>query len=354
MKQIGIAAIPDTTTTARYFERAAVAAGHQLRPINTITSPRDLVGLDCLMVVDPFRADPDILRRAPCPVIGYFIDVHQQLAPRLAFARYMDYVFIAQPDFLEAFAGLPHPSAHWLPLACEPSTHFAGPQPRCFDVGFVGKLGHPGSDRHTVLTHVLGQFATNDINRFYNPREMGAVYSQSKIVFNKSINRDLNMRFFEGLAAGALLVTDRIGNGLDKFGRDGEHYIGYDTAEEAIEKIRYYLAHAAEREQIAEHGQQLMFEHHTYAHRLATILEISRDSARHLAPCRQAAPKVEAHWRSEYMMLHGASPAEVGKLLMQGNLSAATMLNAATAAARGIVRPLRQAIRARTRTRPSA
>ena len=49
-----------------------------------------------------------------------------------------------------------------------------------------------------MLRAVLPQFATNDVSRSYNPQQMGEVYSRSKIVFNKSINGDLNMRFFEG------------------------------------------------------------------------------------------------------------------------------------------------------------
>ena len=44
---------------------------------------------------------------------------------------------------------------------------------------------------------------------------MGRIYSESKIVLNASINGDLNMRVFEALTSGALLVTDRIENGLD-------------------------------------------------------------------------------------------------------------------------------------------
>ncbi len=30
--------------------------------------------------------------------------------------------------------------------------------------------------------------STNDYGQYYTPREMGAIYSRSKIVFNKSIN----------------------------------------------------------------------------------------------------------------------------------------------------------------------
>ena len=38
--------------------------------------------------------------------------------------------------------------------------------------------------------------------------EMANVYRKSRIVFNQSVRNDLNMRVFEGMAAGALMVTD--------------------------------------------------------------------------------------------------------------------------------------------------
>ncbi len=50
----------------------------------------------------------------------------------------------------------------------------------------------------------------NDINRHYTPEEMSVVYKQSKIIFNLSQDdylQDANLRCFEAMAAGALLIT---------------------------------------------------------------------------------------------------------------------------------------------------
>jgi hypothetical protein len=69
------------------------------------------------------------------------------------------------------------------------------------------------------------------------------------------------------------------------------------------------------------------------------------------APARTAPAGIEAVWRSECMMHQGARPLAVGKLLFEGNVSAPLLRNAATAAARGVVRPLRQALAARTARR---
>jgi glycosyltransferase involved in cell wall biosynthesis len=114
---------------------------------------------------------------------------------------------------------------------------------------------------------------------------MAIVYGQSKIVFNASINGDVNMRVFEAMAAGALLVTDRVGNGLSDLFEEDTHYIGYSTISEALEKIGYFLDKSEERENIAHAGQQAVLEHHTYGHRWEFIRQMSDDAYGH-APAR--------------------------------------------------------------------
>ena len=62
------------------------------------------------------------------------------------------------------------------------------------------------------------------------PAEMARVYSESRLVFNCSLRREVNMRVFEGPATGSLLLTDRIGNGLSELMADRTHLVMYDDA----------------------------------------------------------------------------------------------------------------------------
>jgi hypothetical protein len=295
-----------------------------------------------LLVTDPALGKPETFVSTRSTSALILIDVHLQLDLRLAYARYFDHVFVAQADYLPAFRALGHPSVHALPLACDPATHFAPGLKRDLDVGFVGKFGLPGSQRARTLQTVLSAFKTNDTARFYSPEEMGAVYSRAKIVFNKSINGDLNMRFFEALGAGALLVTDRIGNGMSEIATEGEHFVAYDTAEEAIDVIRRYLADEPARAAIAQRGHQHALAHHTYAHRLAKVLETVAANPTARAPARDAPAKLEAVWRTECLRIQGAPLPEIARTLWSTPLSASSARNAAIAGLRGIVRPWRQ------------
>ncbi len=104
--------------------------------------------------------------------------------------------------------------------------------------------------------------------------EMAEHFSASRIVFNNAINNDLNMRVFEALCSGSMLVTDRaLGSGLDEFFADKKHLIIYD--DEIIEQtITHYLNNEPERERIANEGRKEVLAKHTYCHRTDTMIQI--------------------------------------------------------------------------------
>jgi spore maturation protein CgeB len=61
--------------------------------------------------------------------------------------------------------------------------------------------------------------------------------------------------------------------GIDQLARGGEHCVWYDPADEAVDLVRYYLRKPDARATIARAGRRHAVEHHTYAHRLALLLE---------------------------------------------------------------------------------
>jgi hypothetical protein len=270
-------------TTARYFERAARRSAEwaDVRYISRSDALGTLDAESVLLLIDSIEDWPLGLEDYPCLRIAYLIDVHQDYTFRSNLGAWFDLLFVAQRGYVERLQADGHRHVYWLPLGADPHIHSVPGLERKHDVSFVGKLGDIGSRRFQILTEVLSKFRTNDYRRWHTPSEMGRVYSESKIVLNASINNDVNMRVFEGLMAGALLVTDRINNSLDGLFIEDEHYVGYSTAEEAITKIRYYLEHPAERSNIAEAGRRAALSGHTYAHRMQSIERIIPAGAWH-------------------------------------------------------------------------
>ena len=100
-----------------------------------------------------------------------------------------------------------------------------------------------------------------------------AVYQRAKISIN--ITRahgpsSLNMRVYEAMACGSLLVTDDKNDARTLF-RVGEEIVTYRDQDDLRRKVRYYIAHETERAAIASAGMQKVLRSHTYAARLRSV-----------------------------------------------------------------------------------
>jgi hypothetical protein len=263
---VGLFTRHDQSSTAAYLRAAIDNAGDRVTPLyGTDIATADL---DALLFVEP---PPDCwpvgLEDLRCPTAVYLIDTHQDLGLRLTYAPFFDEIFVAQLNNVADVRAAGYPQAQWLPLAADRAFAQEPSRPRHLDVAFVGKLGQSGTPRREVLDTIASSFRTNDLRRRYRPSEMRELYGQAKIVVNASIGGDVNMRVFEAMVSGALLVTDRIGNGLDELFTEGEHYVGYSTANEARDAIAHYLDDHCDRVRIAAAGQRQVLSQHTYDHR---------------------------------------------------------------------------------------
>ncbi len=104
--------------------------------------------------------------------------------------------------------------------------------------------------------------------------EAPAVYNSSRINLNVSLRSIVNgipLRCFEIMGAGGFLLSSHAGDFAGLF-EDGRDYVAYDGLPDMLDKCEYYLAHEAERREIAENGLQRIREAHTYVHRAEEML----------------------------------------------------------------------------------
>jgi hypothetical protein len=233
---------------------------------------------------------PPGIEDSPIPTACYLVDVHLGTWRRQV-ARFFDAVFIAQRSQLTAYQHeLKHEQVYWLPLAAADVFRPLN-LPRIYDIAFVGSMtaAHRKTARARHLQLLAERFSTNDLTRGYTPAEASQVYNQARLVFNVSINGDVNMRVFEGTACGALLLNDSAANGLDELFDVDHELIVYADDADLLEKAAYYLAHDTEREQLAAAGQARTLGQHTYRHRAPRIVEvITSPEFKQLAPLRAA------------------------------------------------------------------
>jgi tetratricopeptide (TPR) repeat protein len=107
-----------------------------------------------------------------------------------------------------------------------------------------------------------------------------AAYAQAKIVFNESVLGDVNFRVFEAMGAGAMLLTEAVGNGLADLFTAGVHLDTYTPATLAA-KVARRLADDAGREAVARAGRREVAARHTLRTLLAaTTALVERGLAR--------------------------------------------------------------------------
>lgn len=300
-------------TTARYFERSlrachdvvtigpripeALVRAWNLEAMREPVSDHDLPAphdVDLARVVGslPARWQPDLflwiesvpgnaprgVARLDCPTACYVIDSHLDAASRAEWASRFDWVFLAQRAQVADFVRAGCARVRWLPLACDPGIHGRQSVALEHDVSFVGSVTGDRERRRRLL-EVLGRRVRVHVERSFL-RDMARTFSASRIVFNEAVSNDLNMRVFEALASGALLLTDRApGSGLDELFRDGEHLAIYDDEAGLEELAERYLRCERERVRVAEAGRLEVLRHHTYDHRAAALVRCALGGA---------------------------------------------------------------------------
>ena len=276
------------STTGAYLERA-LSIDHKVTYIGPsymdrtgYDSNQDVVTLsevhgepDLFLFVEPgINFFPRGLENLRCPSACYVIDTHSNLEIRINYARFFDYIFVAQKDHVIFFEKMGFKNVFWLPLACDPEIHLEKRLIRQFDVGFVGRIFGGVDERTELLSTIENKYKTNDIHANYTREQIADIYSASKIVVNVPVNGDINMRHFEAMSCGALLITKAIENGQNELFNHGESIIEYKTSHDLYEKIDFFLGNDAQREKIARAGQKLVLENHTYCLRTAYLVNM--------------------------------------------------------------------------------
>ncbi|MBE3556284.1 MAG: glycosyltransferase [Firmicutes bacterium] len=194
-------------------------------------------------------------------------------------------------------------TANYLPFACDPTLHRKRtpcPEDRV-DIALVATLKeHYRSDwwRMHALQWLLqpalqsglrvgiwgkGWQEYHEVLPFPVPAEIlkgpiaytsvPEIYNRAGIVLGLQNAPDLlTQRTFEVLGSGAFLLTIDT-PAVRRHFVPGQHLAVTESPEQTAAQIAFYLNHPAERNAIAQQGQQEVYAHHTYAHRVAVMAE---------------------------------------------------------------------------------
>lgn len=233
---------------------------------------------------------PEGLWLSPVPTVSFQVDTYAFTRNRIRWSSLFDHVAVFHPEYDRVFSRFGHQGAFLVPHAVR-REFFDGPEPaREFDLGWVGQVaGSIYRRRAQWLPRLAREFRMNDWSRRHSLPEVADVYRRSRIVINFSRDdfpQDANLRVFEVLASGAVLITS-LPTELAQLGfQEGIHFVGYHADSEILPLARKYLADESARMRIGSAARQKVLHEHTYDHRANQILCHLKKNANRRAPAR--------------------------------------------------------------------
>lgn len=262
-------------STGEYFKRAfkELLGEHNVLCMYNEELKDAPKGLDLYLKIDD-GLDTHTFPEELHPSAYYIIDSHLDVDWRrkLADKANMDNLFFAQKKGM--LLDWHTKNKAWVPLAAEKESHYVGVKPKKYDTCFIGYFHSKYARERVEYVHELFKTVPNFYfsqgSRFF--KDMAGKFAESKIVFNKSLNQDINMRFFEGSCSGSALMSDYIEEAKELGFRADVDYIAYDTIQDMKDKAEWYLKHDTVRERLAYSGMQFVHDNHLYKHRAEQIL----------------------------------------------------------------------------------
>lgn len=213
----------------------------------------------------------------------------------------LDCIFTIQPGEFERILNKNQIRNYYLPTGFNEKTSFAVGHKKTEEVVFIGspyqnrieileklaktdipfKLWGNGWEKAEIST-VLKKHLGEPVG-WISPEKYSEIFRSAKIAMNlhsspyagQGVHTEgdfLNPWVFAIPACGALQIVDRRPL-IKRFFKEGEDIICYGSAEEMQEKIKYYLANDAEREEIVKRSLRTVNQKHSYEERALQILK---------------------------------------------------------------------------------
>lgn len=157
-----------------------------------------------------------------------------------------------------------------------PSAHYRRNVEQTVDIGFVGKnhkrfASLKGYDnRMSLLSEIETSFDLQMLEDSW--LETWDFFSKCKIVLSDSFDMSsytqgyTSNRFFNIMGCGAFCLVRNF-PGLEFWGEAGKHFVSFESNEEALEKIKYYLDNYEARKKIADAGYAWFHSYHSWIQR---------------------------------------------------------------------------------------
>jgi spore maturation protein CgeB len=256
--------------------------------------------IDRIILIAPYNILPGTwqkIKAKKISVIGWFGDNPFTKGIIFDSLQYCDRVYLVDEAWVDRVQYL-HPRVAYLPHAADEETFYPVEQDKTYtmDVVFIGDSFN-GTKDGLLRARIIKILADTRIKTAVygdpgwralladvpglqhsvtcatvSPEEVNRIYNTAKIVLNihhSQLTAGTNQRTFEIAAAGAFQLAD-FRPAISALYQDCS--VTYSSAEDLLQKARYYLTHGPEREQLACQARARTLEHNTYKHRIKTLI----------------------------------------------------------------------------------
>lgn len=248
---------------------------------------------------------------------------------RLLKSGLFDHVFLRTPACIDAVVSkgwLKREQCSVLLSAFDEKVHRPLPEvTKDIDVLFVGSI----TPRRREFLDKISDVCELTVASAFG-EEMVKLMNRAKIVLNIHAGDylDTETRVFEALGCGAFLLTERLSSENPFSAQD---LVQFDSVDELVGKLRYYLMHDQERGRIARHGHVSALNGHTYMHRAQEIVDIM---SKYVTPGENAVRPIVK--QNIGLHLYGISE-PIRRLRSRGKESSRTLVAKGKAAVKSLV-----------------
>ncbi len=260
-----------------FLKEGLEALGHT---ITTISSEQnnlvDIVGkstssIDCILI-ELFGNTllPEGLAQCSVPLIAYCVDTPINFFWLKHYLKLFDVIFVDQKASVHDLQSLGI-HATWLPLCA--SAHDFRPITNLSEhhISFVGRITEHRRKRTNLLRVIHNAFPlhhTQGVSR----KKMQDIHASSHIVLNENFFSGVNLRTFQAMASGSILLTEHNCHGLEMLFTEGEHYLSYGPSN-ILHQIERLLNNTAEWKDKAKSSQEICRSFHTSRNRAETVID---------------------------------------------------------------------------------
>lgn len=302
-----------------FMARALEDMGYEVIRLDT---PSQLAGLEDALSSRPWlalatKADGmnvdmvNTIRQRGIPFVVWYPDPIPPDPHMVSIARHADYFFTMAQGRIEEYRKHGVTNIAWLSQAVTPSFYegiVLSPEDWAYygsQVAFVGNLGTLPQyrPRRKMLDRVIqagfqlkwwgrrpsrkikdlpflfskvcrsygGEFVRLDT--FYKVARAAKIFLS--LDSYPEVRLSMSVRIYTSICCGAFYMSKKV-EGIEDVFEPGKEIEVFETYEEMVDKIRYYLAHEEKRKAIAEAGRARVIAQHTYQHRFGEMFRLLR------------------------------------------------------------------------------